>query len=272
MLIFMLIFSDIDIAIDIYTNINIVHHISQFEDFHLDLSRASKIFFCINCKSCNNHNNNDYDNHNQSKSRPKYHNEEMLPRTIFRYGATRLASTGSRSLLASTGPRSWTASKPLALAASKGRMGSTATPGARFMQGDWICGDCGYHNFAHKTVCPCDTKLSAAIGPYSHVVKTPSAIYVSGQLPMDFEGNLVEGTIGQKTKAVLQNLSEVLSAAGSSLDKVVKVQVFLTDMEDFAEMNMEYENWLTHKPARSCVAVKELPKGVSIEIECIAAP
>ncbi|KAA8573521.1 hypothetical protein EYC84_005106 [Monilinia fructicola] len=103
-------------------------------------------------------------------------------------------------------------------------------------------------------------------------MKTPTAIYVSGQLPVDFDGNLVEGTISEKTGTVFQNLSEVLSTAGSSLDKVIKVQVFLTDMKDFAEMNEEYEKWIKHKPARSCVAVKELPKGVNIEIECIAAP
>lgn len=76
----------------------------------------------------------------------------------------------------------------------------------------------------------------------------------------------------EKTEAVLRNLQEVLVTAKSSLSKIVKVQVFLTDMNDFAEMNEEYEKWITHKPARSCVAVKELPKGVNIEIECIALP
>ncbi|EDN96902.1 hypothetical protein SS1G_01830 [Sclerotinia sclerotiorum 1980 UF-70] len=106
----------------------------------------------------------------------------------------------------------------------------------------------------------------------SHAVQTPFGVFVSGQLPADFEGNLVQGTIREKTEAVFKNLQEVLITANSSLDKIVKVQVFLTDMKDFAEMNEEYEKWITHKPARSCVAVKELPKGVNIEIECIALP
>ncbi|TGO68391.1 hypothetical protein BOTNAR_0025g00220 [Botryotinia narcissicola] len=117
-----------------------------------------------------------------------------------------------------------------------------------------------------------DTKPATAIGPYSHAVQTPFGVFVSGQLPADFEGNLVKGTMREKTEAVLKNLQEVLVTAKSSLDRIVKVQVFLTDMKDFAEMNEEYEKWITHKPARSCVAVKELPKGVNIEIECIALP
>ncbi|TGO92527.1 hypothetical protein BPOR_0001g00120 [Botrytis porri] len=115
-------------------------------------------------------------------------------------------------------------------------------------------------------------KPATAIGPYSHAVQTPFGVFVSGQLPADFEGNLVEGTMREKTEAVLKNLQEVLVTAKSSLDRIVKVQVFLTDMKDFAEMNEEYEKWITHRPARSCVAVKELPKGVNIEIECIALP
>jgi len=72
------------------------------------------------------------------------------------------------------------------------------------------------------------------------------------------------------TEQCIVNLSAVLAAAGSSLAKVVKVNVFITTMDDFAEMNATYEKFFTHKPARSCVAVKELPKGVPVEIECIA--
>ncbi len=75
-----------------------------------------------------------------------------------------------------------------------------------------------------------------------------------------------------RTKACLKALSAVLEEANSSLEKIVKVQIFLTDMNDFVEMNAEYEKWIKHKPARSCVAVKSLPKGVDIEIECIALP
>lgn len=101
-------------------------------------------------------------------------------------------------------------------------------------------------------------------------MKTPHGIHVSGQLPADVDGNLVEGTMREKTNAVFKNLELVLLASGSSLDKIVKVQVFLTDMSDLGEMNEEYSKWLKHKPARSCVAVKELPKGAAIEIDCIA--
>ncbi|KUJ08388.1 YjgF-like protein [Mollisia scopiformis] len=110
------------------------------------------------------------------------------------------------------------------------------------------------------------------VGPYSQAIKTPHAIYCSGQLPADAEGNLVEGSMGEKTAAVLKALSAVLAEGGSSLDKIVKAQIFLTDMADFAEMNVEYEKWIKHKAARSCVAVKQLPRGVNIEIECVALP
>jgi reactive intermediate/imine deaminase len=82
----------------------------------------------------------------------------------------------------------------------------------------------------------------------------------------------VDGTIGEKTAACIKALLAVLTEAGSSLERIVKVQIFLTDMKDFAEMNAEYEKWITHRPARSCVAVKELPKGVNVEIECVALP
>ena len=78
--------------------------------------------------------------------------------------------------------------------------------------------------------------------------------------------------MGERTAACLKALSAVLTQAGSSLDRVVKVQIFLTDMKDFGDMNAEYEKWIKHKPARSCVAVKQLPKGVDIEIECVALP
>lgn len=76
----------------------------------------------------------------------------------------------------------------------------------------------------------------------------------------------------EKTAACLKALSAVLTEANSSLEKIVKVQIFLTDMKDFAEMNAEYEKWIVHKPARSCVAVRGLPKGVDVEIECVAVP
>lgn len=112
----------------------------------------------------------------------------------------------------------------------------------------------------------------APVGPYSQAIKTPHAIYCSGQLPADAQGNIVTGTMGERTAACLNALSAVLTEAGSSLDKIVKVQIFLTDMKDFGDMNAEYEKIIKHKPARSCVAVKQLPKGVDIEIECVALP
>jgi len=112
----------------------------------------------------------------------------------------------------------------------------------------------------------------APAGPYSQGKATASVIYVSGQIPALPSGELVEGTIAEKTAACIKGVQAVLKAADSSLDRVVKVNVFLTDMENFAEMNTEYAKWFTTKPARSCVAVYQLPKGVEVEIECIAAP
>lgn len=100
----------------------------------------------------------------------------------------------------------------------------------------------------------------------------PGLIFVSGQIPATPAGELVEGTVGEKTAVCAQAIKAILEDAGSSIDKVVKVQVFLTDMADFADMNAEYAKWFTGKPARSCVAVKQLPKGVNVEIECIALP
>ncbi|WQF78173.1 Putative YjgF/YER057c/UK114 family, RutC-like superfamily protein [Colletotrichum destructivum] len=112
----------------------------------------------------------------------------------------------------------------------------------------------------------------APVGPYSQAIKTPTAIYCSGQIPLTPEGNLLEGSITDKTKQCIANLEAVLVEAGSSIQKVVKVNIFLADMGSFAEMNGEYEKWFTHKPARSCVAVKTLPKNVDVEIEAIALP
>lgn len=114
--------------------------------------------------------------------------------------------------------------------------------------------------------------VSISQSAQSQAIKTSHAIYCSGQLPADARGNLVTGNMTERTKACIQALSAVLTQANSSLDKIVKVQIFLTDMKDFAEMNVEYEKWIKHRPARSCVAVKELPKGVNVEIECVALP
>ncbi|PHH80521.1 hypothetical protein CDD82_1689 [Ophiocordyceps australis] len=110
------------------------------------------------------------------------------------------------------------------------------------------------------------------LGPYSQAIKTASAIYCSGQIPLTPEGDMVKGSIGDKTDQCCKNLEAVLKEAGSSMSKVVKCNVFLSDMNHFAEMNSVYEKWFSHKPARSCVAVKTLPKNVEVEIEAIALP
>ncbi|KAG6150730.1 hypothetical protein E4U37_005737 [Claviceps purpurea] len=112
----------------------------------------------------------------------------------------------------------------------------------------------------------------APVGPYSQAIKTPTAIYCSGQIPLTAEGTMVEGSISEKTNQCCQNLEAVLKEAGSSIAKVVKCNIFLSSMDHFAEMNLTYEKWFAHKPARSCVAVKTLPKNVDVEIEAIALP
>ncbi|KAI5851431.1 Endoribonuclease L-PSP/chorismate mutase-like protein [Morchella snyderi] len=110
-----------------------------------------------------------------------------------------------------------------------------------------------------------------AAGPYSQAIKTDSLIFCSGQIPADKHGNVVKGSIEYQTEVVFENMRAVLKAAGSSLSRVVKTTVFLDDMANFARMNVVYEkNFDGHKPARSCVAAKQLPKGVPVEIECIA--
>lgn len=111
----------------------------------------------------------------------------------------------------------------------------------------------------------------AAVGPYSHAVKAGNRLYISGQLGLDPKtGNLVEGVEAQATMA-LSNLAAVLSAAGMSMEDVVKTTVFLKDMEDFATVNAIYAKAFGDcKPARSCVAVAALPKGGLFEIEAVA--
>jgi 2-iminobutanoate/2-iminopropanoate deaminase len=114
-------------------------------------------------------------------------------------------------------------------------------------------------------------KAPAAIGPYSQAVVTGGMLYSSGQIALTPEGELIEGGIGEQTRQVLRNLSAVLEAAGSSLDRVVKTTIFLADMEDFAAVNEIYAEFFgAHRPARSTVAVRTLPKNVLVEIDCIA--
>lgn len=109
-----------------------------------------------------------------------------------------------------------------------------------------------------------------AIGPYSQAIEAKDVIYTSGQIGLTPQGVLVEG-IEAQTRQVLNNLSEVLKTGGSSLQKVVKTTIFLSNMDDFALVNAIYAEFFgEHKPARSTVAVKALPKGALVEIECIA--
>ena len=110
-----------------------------------------------------------------------------------------------------------------------------------------------------------------AIGPYSQAVCTGNLVFTSGQIPINPATGTVEAvTIEEQTEQVCKNLSAVLEAAGSSLEKVVKTVCFLRNMEDFAAFNAVYGKYITGKPARSCVAVRELPKGVLVEVETIA--
>jgi 2-iminobutanoate/2-iminopropanoate deaminase len=115
------------------------------------------------------------------------------------------------------------------------------------------------------------SRAPQAIGPYSQAVAVGGMIYTSGQIALTPEGEMRENDITAQTEQVMRNLSAVLEAAGSSLQKVVKTTIFLADMEDFATVNAIYEKWFgDHKPARSTVAVKTLPKNALVEIECIA--
>ena len=110
-----------------------------------------------------------------------------------------------------------------------------------------------------------------AIGPYSQAVITGNLVFTSGQIAINPASGAVEATtIEDQTHQVCKNLSAVLEAAGSSLQNVVKTVCFLADMNDFAAFNAVYATYFTGKPARSCVAVKTLPKGVLVEIDTIA--
>ena len=110
----------------------------------------------------------------------------------------------------------------------------------------------------------------AAIGPYSQAIKVDKFLFASGQIPINPATGLVEAEgIEAQTKQVMKNIGAVLEAAGISYDKVVKTTCFLADMADFASFNQVYEKYFTKKPARSCVAVKQLPKDVLCEVEII---
>ena len=114
-------------------------------------------------------------------------------------------------------------------------------------------------------------KAPAAIGPYSQAKVVNGMLYASGQIPINpATGDVDATTIEGQTEQVIANIAAVLEEAGSSFDNVVKTTCFLADMSDFAAFNEVYGKYFTSKPARSCVAVKQLPKDVLVEVEVIA--
>jgi 2-iminobutanoate/2-iminopropanoate deaminase len=111
----------------------------------------------------------------------------------------------------------------------------------------------------------------AAIGPYSQAIVIDGLLFASGQIPLSPEtGTVVSGGIQEQTEQVMKNISAVLTAAESDFTKVVKTTCFLTSMENFTAFNEIYAQYFTGKPARSCVAVSALPRGVLVEVEVIA--
>lgn len=114
-------------------------------------------------------------------------------------------------------------------------------------------------------------KAPAAIGPYSQGIIVNGMLYASGQIPIIPEtGAIAEGDISVQALQVMKNVGEILKAAGTDFEHVVKTTCFLAEMADFAAFNAVYEQYFTGKPARSCVAVKQLPKDVLCEVEVIA--
>lgn len=115
------------------------------------------------------------------------------------------------------------------------------------------------------------TRAPEAIGPYSQATIVGGLVFTSGQIALNPEtGNIEALTIEAQTEKVCQNLTEVLKAAGTSIEKAVKTTCYLREMSDFAAFNEVYGKYFTSKPARSCVAVKQLPRDVLVEIEVIA--
>lgn len=114
-------------------------------------------------------------------------------------------------------------------------------------------------------------KAPAAIGPYSQAVSVGNLLFTSGQIPIDpATGEIAGTTITEQARQSIANVGAILAANGTSFERVVKTTCFLADMGDFAAFNEVYAKFFTSKPARSCVAVKDLPKGVLCEIEAIA--
>lgn len=114
-------------------------------------------------------------------------------------------------------------------------------------------------------------KAPAAIGPYSQAIVSGGVVYTSGQIAIDpGDGQVVSGSIAEQTEQVCRNIENLLQAAGTDISKVVKTVCFIADMNDFGAFNAVYEKHFVSKPARSCVAVKTLPKNVLVEVDCIA--
>ena len=114
-------------------------------------------------------------------------------------------------------------------------------------------------------------RAPAAIGPYSQAIVVGNLVYTSGQIPVVPESGLISATdITAQTEQVMQNIGEVLAAAGTCFEKVVKTTCYLANISDFAAFNEVYAKYFTGKPARSCIAVKDIPKGALVEVEVIA--
>ena len=113
-------------------------------------------------------------------------------------------------------------------------------------------------------------KAPKAIGPYSHAVLVNNILYTSGQIPLNLEGDIVGNNIIEQTEQVMKNLKAVLEEAGTNFENAIKTTCFLSDMSNFSGFNEVYSKYFTSNPARSCVAVKELPKQVLVEVEVIA--
>ena len=113
-------------------------------------------------------------------------------------------------------------------------------------------------------------KVPEALGPYSHATVISGFVFTSGQIPLTLDGTIVSDDVQEQTKQVLENLTVVLKEAGSDLNSVVKATIYISDMNDFQQINQIYGNYFVeHQPARSCVEVSRLPKDVKVEIELI---
>ena len=114
-------------------------------------------------------------------------------------------------------------------------------------------------------------KAPSAIGPYSQAIVFGNMLFTSGQIPINPQTGSIEATtIAEQTEQVMKNLGAVLKEAGTSFEKAIKTTCFLANIGDFAAFNQVYAKYFTEKPARSCVAVKDLPKGALVEVEVIA--